>query len=92
MNWQWRGNGQSNSGANTTLASDSSPFLERYEMDEDGDILGEVSTVHNSYGNYRVLIPSFVNVQTAQLERSVQSRSSEVKMRRCSFMQKRSTK
>lgn len=27
----------------TTLASDSSPFRDKYELDEDGDIIGEVS-------------------------------------------------
>jgi hypothetical protein len=27
----------------TTLASDSSPFRDKYEMDEDGEIIGEVS-------------------------------------------------
>lgn len=26
-----------------TLASDSSPFRDKYDMDEDGDIIGEVS-------------------------------------------------
>jgi len=27
----------------TTLASDSSPFMEKYDVDEDAELLGEVS-------------------------------------------------
>ena len=29
--------------SHTTLASDSSPFHEKYELDEEGELLGEVS-------------------------------------------------
>lgn len=29
--------------SNTTLPTDSSPFREKYEIDEDGELLGEVS-------------------------------------------------
>lgn len=36
----------------TTLASDSSPFHEKYYMDDDGEILGEVSKVLPNYFNY----------------------------------------
>lgn len=32
----------------TTLPSDSSPFRDRYEIDEDGELLGEVSYAYYS--------------------------------------------
>lgn len=37
------GNGMNDLASHTTLPSDSSPFREKYEIDEDGELLGEVS-------------------------------------------------
>ena len=38
-----QGNGMNDFASHTTLPSDSSPFREKYEIDEDGELLGEVS-------------------------------------------------
>ena len=36
---------QESGGTMTPSSTDSSPFLEKYEMEEDGEILGEVGSI-----------------------------------------------
>jgi len=47
----------------TTLPSDSSPFREKYEIDEDGELLGEVKIMleinHSYIKHYNSFIQSF---------------------------------
>lgn len=51
-------NGMNDLASHATLPSDSSPFREKYEIDEDGELLGEVS-YSPSHLNYIIITKHF---------------------------------